>query len=696
MTTNNDNRNLSLDERLARVEQQNDTILRCVMEKSKKGKEDTFFSLVEENKERGNWSGRFDFFLSCLGYAVGLGNVWRFPYLAYKNGGGAFFIPYCIFLGIVGIPIFFMELSIGQYSSCGPVTCWKFAPLFTGIGYGMVAVSALVAIYYNMIIAWAIYYLFASFTSELPWETCVGKDWASDLCYDKVNMTDIHGCASMGWYVNDSLGVCFDSSKMDKILGIFNESLANKNGYERNLPSQEYFDNVAIGQGLSGGIDDLGPMNWKLVLCYMAAFIFVIATLSKSIKTSGKVVYFTATFPYVVLIILFIRGLLLEGHQEGIKFYITPDLDRLSDSDVWKDAAVQIFFSLSASWGGLIALSSYNRFHNDALADAIIVAFGNCLTSFFAGFVIFSYLGNLATILNVPVEDVADSGPSLAFVVYPYAVTKMPVSPLWAIIFFLMLITLGVDSEFVLVETVTTSTMDRFPKLRKYKFMTVLTICCIFFLLGLTLTTNGGNYMLTVMDDYAGGWNVLVIALLECISIGYVYGVRRFLDDIETMLGKSFCGPVSFPWFVAKWWWACCWCFLTPVAVIFVMIFSWVKYSGYDDKRDKFPEWADALGWMMTLFVLVTIFVASLLVFIFTPGSFGERMKKLTTPTREWGPALVKHRREAKKYVEKWDAEFELDPFGEEKPEEVSPNDVQIAVSEKSGVPNFGYVSERM
>lgn len=79
--------------------------------------------------------------------------------------------------------------------------------------------------------------------------------------------------------------------------------------------------------------------------------------------------------------------------------------------------------------------------------DTLIVAFGNCLTSVFAGFVIFSYLGYLANFMDLPVGDVAKSGPSLTFVVYPFAVTKMPISPLWAILFFIMLITLGVDSE---------------------------------------------------------------------------------------------------------------------------------------------------------------------------------------------------------------------------------------------------------
>jgi len=604
----------------------------------------------DENVERGNWTGKLDFLLSCLGYAVGLGNVWRFPFLAFDNGGGAFFIPYCIMLGVVGIPIFFMELSLGQFTSTGPTKCWNFALLFQGVGFGMMLVSAYVAVYYNMIIAWAFYYLFASFTDKLPWETCDRGGWATEACDDK----GTYDCSIHSLITDNTTGVCRNAA--GAVVSIYDQTLYGNSSIAENItkyvPSHEYFYREVLGKTPGKGLEDFGEMHWQLVLCLLLAWIFVALTLSKGIKTSGKVVYVTATFPYLVLVILLIRGLTLDGYYDGISFYITPSVDKLNNAKVWKDAAVQIFFSLSASWGGLIALSSYNRFNNDHFRDALIVSFGNCLTSLFAGFVIFSFIGFLAKDLGISIPDLTDGGTGLAFIVYPAAVTKMPISPLWAILFFVMLVTLGVDSEFVLVETVTTSILDMFPCTRKYKTFVVFSMCGCFFILGLPLCCDGGKELLDLVDSYAGGWNVLLISLCECIAIAWVYGVRRFLNDIECMVGKKVCGFM--PWTLWKWWWAVCWVALTPAAVTFIMIYSWVDYT----RLEWAPKWADALGWLITMSVVACIFVTMIVRICKEEGSFGERISKLTNPTVEWGPALPKHRQLCTRYVNN----FVVDP----------------------------------
>ncbi|XP_049679552.1 sodium-dependent proline transporter-like isoform X9 [Accipiter gentilis] len=121
------------------------------------------------SSRRVTWTGKYKFLLSCVGYCVGLGNIWRFPYLCYRNGGGVFLIPYFIMSLIMGLPLFLMELSLGQYGAAGPITIWNCCPLLKGIGIAMLITSSLVSLYYNVIIAWAFYYLGSSFQSPLPW-----------------------------------------------------------------------------------------------------------------------------------------------------------------------------------------------------------------------------------------------------------------------------------------------------------------------------------------------------------------------------------------------------------------------------------------------------------------------------------------------------------------------------------------------
>merc|ERR1711953_419315 len=270
----------------------------------------------------------------------------------------------------------------------------------------------------------------------------------------------------------------------------------------RKSSSGQYLSKEVLKESPTIEPADFGSPDWKLTLCLMAAWIIIFLCLIKGIKSSGKVVYLTATFPYVVLIILLIRAVTLEGASLGISFYLTPDFSRLADIKVWEAAAVQIFFSLSVAGGGLITLSSYNQFSNNVIRDTFIVCIGNCLTSVVAGFAIFSVLGFMAKELGVEVKDVVTSGTGLAFIAYPDLVTRLPGAPFWAILFFAMLFTLGLDSQFAIVETILSGVMDFQPSLRKYKTYLVGVICVIGFICGLPLTTRGGGYLLDLLDYY--------------------------------------------------------------------------------------------------------------------------------------------------------------------------------------------------
>ena len=125
-----------------------------------------------DGDERQQWTNPTEFLMSCIAMSVGLGNVWRFPFTAYENGGGAFLIPYLIVLFLIGRPLYLLELGIGQFCSGGCVKVWRMAPALAGIGYGQVLASACVVSYYCSLIGLAVFYLFASCQETLPWTKC--------------------------------------------------------------------------------------------------------------------------------------------------------------------------------------------------------------------------------------------------------------------------------------------------------------------------------------------------------------------------------------------------------------------------------------------------------------------------------------------------------------------------------------------
>ncbi|XP_061124985.1 sodium- and chloride-dependent GABA transporter 2 isoform X2 [Syngnathus typhle] len=557
-------------------------------------------------EERGQWSNKVEFILSVAGSIIGLGNMWRFPYLCYKNGGGAFLIPYLIFLFACGVPVFFLETALGQFTSQGGVTCWrKISPLFEGLGYGTQVIVTLLNFYYIIVLAWGMFYLSFSFSWDLPWSSC-NNSWNTENCVEFQRR---------------------------------NTSVNQTIYFNATSPVMEFWERRALR--ISPGIDHMGSLNWDLVLCLFIAWVMCYFCIWKGVKSTGKVVYFTATFPYLMLIVLLVRGLTLPGAGIGIQFYLYPDLGRLGDPQVWMDAGTQIFFSYAICLGSLTALGSYNKYNNNCYRDCLALCFLNSGTSFVAGFAIFSILGFMSYEQNVPISEVAESGPGLAFIAYPRAVTMMPFSPLWAALFFIMIVFLGLDSQFVCVESLVTAIVDMYPatfRRKNRRELFLLLVVSLSFLVGLIMLMEGGMYVFQLFDYYAAsGMCLLFMGLFETVCIAWVYGADRFYDNIEDMIGYRPGPYIKY-----------CWMFFTPATCISTFAFSLIKYTPLKYNNEYvYPWWGYVIGWLLALSSMVCIPLWMAYKITTTQGTFRERIRLLITPSED----LPKTKREQERLL---------------------------------------------
>nr|XP_043905845.1 sodium- and chloride-dependent GABA transporter 2-like isoform X1 [Solea senegalensis] len=549
---------------------------------------------------RGQWASKAEFLLAVAGQIIGLGNVWRFPYLCYKNGGGVFFVPYLLFLVLCGIPLFLLETSLGQYLSLGGVSAWRtICPLFGGLGYASQVIILHGCVYYVVILAWALFYLSYSFQAELPWSHC-NNTWNTESCvlFDHLNRT------------------------------------ANVSSLPENAssPVMEFWEREVLR--LSPNLDELGPVSWKLALCLAVVWLVCYFCVWKGVKSTGKVVYLTATFPYVMLFVLLVRGATLPGATQGIMYYLKPNHTRLADPQVWMDAGTQVFFSYGICLGSLTALGSYNKYNNNCYKDSFMLCLLNSATSFLAGFAIFSVLGFMAQEQGVDIGSVAQSGPGLAFIAYPRAVSMMPLPQLWSVCFFLMIIMLGLDTQFVSLEALMTSVTDLYPHLLRRghrRELLLLFVCVVCFLMGLVMVTPGGLYVFQIYDKYScSGASLLLLSIFQSLAIGWVYGAERFCANIRDMIGYS-------PLPVFK----LCWKYFTPAVCTATFVFSLVCWSPLSlGKGLVAPAWATALGWILTLSSVSLLPIWAIYALVTTPGTLTQRFTVLCSPAILSSPGL--------------------------------------------------------
>ncbi|XP_056384983.1 sodium-dependent serotonin transporter-like isoform X4 [Hyla sarda] len=491
---------------------------------------------ISQTDSRDRWSKKMDFLLSVIGFAVDLGNVWRFPYICYQNGGGAFLIPYTIMALFGGIPLFFMELTLGQFHRTGAISIWKhICPIFKGIGFAICIIGLYVSFYYNTIIAWALYYFYSSFSTTLPWTSC-------DNTWNTLNCTNYFGKSNVTW-----------------------------TNYSKS-PAEEFYTRHVLGIHEADGLNHVGGLRLQLLVCLFLIFTIVYFSLWKGVKTSGK---------------------------------------------VWIDAAAQIFFSLGPGFGVLLALASYNPFNNNCYRDAIITSVVNCLTSFLSGFVIFTVLGYMAEMRDVEVEDVAkDKGPSLLFITYPEAIANMVGSTFFAIIFFLMMITLGLDSTFGGLEAVITAIMDEYPDiLGKRRELFVLGLVTVCFTGSLSTLTEGGAYVVKLLEEFGAGRSIIAVVFLEAIAVSWFYGIQRFCNDVKAMLG-----------FTPGIYWRVCWVAISPAFLAFIIVSSFMDQPPLMLFDYKYPEWTISVGYLVGASSFIWIPVYMVYKLVWTPGSLKQRL----------------------------------------------------------------------
>ncbi|XP_059226914.1 sodium- and chloride-dependent GABA transporter 1 isoform X2 [Stomoxys calcitrans] len=556
------------------------------------------------NNERGSWSSKLDFILSVVGLAIGLGNVWRFPYLCYKNGGGAFLIPYFVALFLAGIPMFFMELALGQMLTIGGLGVFKITPIFKGIGYAAAVMSCWMNVYYIVILAWAAFYLLMSMRGDVPWRNC-DNYWNTFKCVNP--------------YARKQLS-CWEKSENATKIKMCTVNMVNVSASEISDPVKEFWEHRTLN--ISSGIEEIGSIRWELAGTLLLVWILCYFCIWKGVKWTGKVVYVTALFPYVLLTILLIRGVTLPGALDGIKFYIVPNFSKLTDSQVWIDAVTQIFFSYGLGLGTLVALGSYNKYNNNVYKDALLVCTINSSTSMFAGFVIFSVVGFMAHEQERSVAEVAASGPGLAFLVYPSAVLQLPGSSLWACLFFLMLLLIGLDSQFCTMEGFITAIIDEWPQfLRPRKELFIAVVCALSYCVGISCISQGGMYVFQLLDSYAvSGYCLLWLIFFECISISWCYGVDRFYDGIKDMIGYY---PMV--------WWKFCWCVTTPLICAGVFFFNIVQFTPIKYLDYSYPWWAHVIGIITALTSMMYIPIYMVWLWKKTPGDTANKIRQIVT-----------------------------------------------------------------
>jgi SNF family Na+-dependent transporter len=415
----------------------------------------------------------------------------------------------------------------------------------------------------------------------MPWSGC-NNEWNTPDCLDQFTDNTKEQ--------NDFILNSNSSNAINNIIIKNNRTNASRS------PAEEYFNRYMLGIHKSTGIDDLGPIKLDLTFCLALVYLLMYICICKGVKGTGKAVYVTAVLPYIILIVLLIHGLTLKGSLQGVIYFLTPSFQKLSDFECWKDAAIQIFFTLGPGISVLTTYASYSKFTNNCQIDAISASIANVIASFLSGIVVFASLGHLSYHAGKPINEVTRQDVGLSFIAYPEILATFKYSGFYSVIFFLMIINLGLDSGFGGLEAIYTALADEFRIIKKYRKTSMALIHFVLFLGSLPTVTYGGMYLVSYLDTFSTSPALMLIVFFEAISVSWIYGMRKFSDNTNSMFKIR---PNKF--------FRLCWKYIGPAIILALFFISILLFEQPEVDGYRYPFGFLVSGWMINISIMLPI-----------------------------------------------------------------------------------------
>ena len=374
--------------------------------------------------------------------------------------------------------------------------------------------------------------------------------------------------------------------------------------------ASQVFFNVTQTTGLISGISIPIPV----LIALIAAWGLIYFCIRDGASSVGKVVKYTVFLPVLLLLIMAVKGCMMSGAAEGLRRFFIPDLAAFGDASLWIDAVGQVFYSLSIMMAIMFAYGSYLDESSNLAEDCFIIAFSDAAISVLSGIVMFSTMGGVGML-----DSMSSSGIATAFIIYPQAIVNLTsigwVNALFGVIFYMMLVTLAIDSAFSIVEGVSASVADKFKV--SPKKVTVV-ICGIAAVISLVYTTRAGLAWLDIVDNWTNQFNLIVIGIMECIAIGWCFNLDKVLAQIN-LNSKKFRMP--------RIWFRVSIKIISPFCLFILLVWNvyslFIKNGGHYNA--DYPIWAEIVaGWVVTGFVFLSGVIAKVVINHMKKKGFAE------------------------------------------------------------------------